>query len=220
MRAALRAAGLRLTSAGAQACSSKRPEQAGSFSDASGRSTGSEHGRRTAGFGRQVRTQAGFGQQVFGSASGRSTSLHFAASGRSRSRSSAHRSSHGRSERGNAWHGTWPEHTCRKPGRTSSRSAAIAGNRASFIAQQGNSEHRDTHRDAQQIRAIHSSNLQLKRYRSVKKLTLVPSLVSTPLDLDGRRSRRTSSQPSLCPAPATQSADSLPCSSFNGCIRW
>ncbi len=46
-------------------------------------------------------------------------------------------------------------------GRSTNRGAAtIAGHRTSLIAQQGNPEHRDTQRDAEQIGAIHSTNLQ------------------------------------------------------------
>jgi hypothetical protein len=47
-------------------------------------------------------------------------------------------------------------------GRTTSNGrASVASDRSLLSAQQGDSEHRDTQRDAKQIRAIHLSNLQL-----------------------------------------------------------
>ena len=47
-------------------------------------------------------------------------------------------------------------------GRSTNRGgAAIAGYRAILIAQKGDPEHRDTQRDAKEIRAIHSTNLQV-----------------------------------------------------------
>ncbi len=129
------------------------------------------------------------------------------------------RSSPGSAERDNAWRGTWPEHTCRKPVR---HKPPAHNNRR---------QPRDFHCPAGQFPASrHPSRCPINtydsfelpptknRYRSVKKLTIRPSplpCLSILTAFDRERLLHTAT----VHRRATRPAESLPCSSSDGCVR-